>query len=187
MTTQITTTLNGVDPAALGEIIENVREQPALGVCRFRVQNTWISGAYNRSSIQGFYAAGEAQSREKPFVLDSDEPPLVLGEDRGANAVEIALTALASCMTGTLAYYGAAMGIELEELSAVLEGDMDMRGMLGVDEGTRKGLKHIRVDYTIKSPEPRERLLELLSVAQTFSPVFDIMTRPVPVSISLAT
>jgi uncharacterized OsmC-like protein len=119
------------------------------------------------------------------FVVESDEPPLVLGKNHGANAVEIALAALASCLTGTLAYYGAAMGIELEEVSAELEGVMDMRGMLGVDESTRNGLQHIRVGYRIKSPEPRERVLELLGVAQKASPLYDIMTNPVPVSLSL--
>ena len=103
----------------------------------------------------------------------------------GANAVEFALAALASCLTGTLAYYGAALGIELEEVSAELEGFMDMRGMLGVDESTRNGLQQIRVDYRIKSPEPRERILELLGVAQKFSPIYDLMTNPVPVSLSL--
>jgi uncharacterized OsmC-like protein len=188
MSTQHTsTTVNGVDVEALEAIIENVRKKPALGQCRFRAQNTWISGAHNRTSVQGFYAAGsEDESRERPFTLDSDEPPLLLGTNQGANAVEFALAALASCMTGTLAYYGAAMGIELEEVTAELEGDLDQRGMLDIEATSRNGLKHIRVDYRIKSPEPRERILELLGVAQKFSPVYDIMTNPVPVSLRLA-
>ncbi len=187
MNTQDTiTTVNGIDAEALGAMIENVREQPALAQCRFRANNTWISGAHNRTSVQGFYASGgEDQSREQPFILDSDEPPLLLGENRGANAVEIALTALAACMTGTLVYYGAAMGIELEEVSAELEGDLDQRGLFDIEETTRNGFQHVRVDYRIKSPEPRERILELLGVAQKFSPVYDIMTNPVPVSLSL--
>jgi uncharacterized OsmC-like protein len=187
MNTQtITTIVNGVDPQALGAIIENATENPALALCRFRARNTWVSGAHNRTSIQGFYAGGgEDTSRKQPFSIESDEPPLVLGENHGANAVEIALAALASCLTGTLAYYGAAMGIELEEVSAELEGSMDMRGMLGVDESTRNGLQHIRVVYRIKSPEPRERVLELLGVAQKASPLYDIMTNPVPFSLSL--
>ena len=93
MNTQDTiTTVNGVDVKALGAMIEKVREQPVLAQCRFRANNTWITGAHNRTSVQGFYASGgEDQSREQPFVLDSDEPPLLLGENRGANAVEIAL------------------------------------------------------------------------------------------------
>ena len=188
MSTQATTTsLNGVDVEALGAIIESVREQPALGQCRFRAKNTWINGAHNRTSVQGFYAAGgEDESREQPFILDSDEPKLLLGENRGANAVEYVLTALASCMTGTLVYYAAAMGIELEEVSAELEGDLDQRGLFDIEKSTRNGLQHIRVDYHVKSPEPRERILELLSVAQSFSPVYDIMTNPVPVSLRLA-
>ena len=181
-----TTTVNGVDVETLGRIIDDVRENPALGQARFRARNTWIQGAHNRTFIQGFYAAGqEDTSREEPFVLDSDEPPLLLGENQGANAVEIALTALASCMTGTIVYYAAAMGIQLDEVSAELEGVLDQRGLLDIDETVRNGLQHIRVDYRIESPEPRERIVELLGVAQKRSPLYDIMTHPVPVSLRL--
>ena len=180
------TNLNGVDAGALGAMIEDITQKPSLGQARFRARNTWISGGHSRTSIQGFYAAGrEDTSREQPFLIDSDEPPVLLGENRGANAVEIALTALAACMTGTLVYYGAAMGIELEEVSAELEGNLDQRGLFGIEETVRNGLQHIRVDYRIKSPEPRERIRELLGVAQKFSPVYDLMTNPLPVSIRL--
>jgi putative redox protein len=104
----------------------------------------------------------------------------------GDNApMEIALTALASCLIGTLVYYGALMGIELDEVSAQLEGDLDMRGLFGIEETTRKGLQHVRVDYRIKSPEPRERIVELLGLAQKFSPLNDIFTNQVPVSMRL--
>jgi len=182
----ITTTMNGVDVEALGKIIDNVRENPALGQARFRAHNTWIHGAHSKTSVQGFYAAGEEDiSREEPFVLESDEPPLLLGENLGANAVEIALTALASCMTGTIVYFGAALGIQLDEITAELEGDLDQRGLLDIEETVRNGFQHIRVDYRIKSPEPRERIVELLGIAQTRSPVYDMMTNPVPVSLRL--
>ena len=185
-TQAIGTTLNGVDVEALGKIIDDVREDPALGRAQFRAHNTWIQGAHNKTSIQGFYAAGaEDTSREEPFVLDSDEPPLLLGQNQGANAVEIALTALASCMTGTIVYFGAAMGIQLDEVSAELEGDLDQRGLLDIDESVRNGVQDIRVAYRIQSPEPRERILELLDVAQARSPLYDMMTNPVPVSVRL--
>ena len=179
--------LNGVDVDHLGETIGAVDANPALGHARWRASNTWVSGAHNRTSVQGFYAAGaEDESREQPFVFESDEPPVVGGGNQGANAVEIALTALAACMTGTLVNYGAMMGIELEEVSAVLEGDMNMRGLFGLDETTRRGLQHVSVEYRIKSPEGRERIAELLGTAQKFSPVYDIFSNPVPVSVRLA-
>ena len=178
--------LNGVDVDHLQEMIDTLTDAPVLAQARFRVHNTWLSGAHNRSSMKGFYVAGgEDESREQPFVIDSDEPPVAGGENRGANAVEIALTALASCLTGTLVYYGAAMGIELEEVSAELEGDLDMRGLLDINDGTRNGFQHVRVDYRIKSPEPRERILELLGVPRKRAPLYDIMTNPVPVSVRL--
>ena len=72
-----------------------------------------------------------------------------------------------------------------DEVTAELEGDLDQRGLLDIDPGVRNGLQHIRIDYRIKSPEPRERIVELLGVAQGRSPVYDMMTNPVPVSLRL--
>lgn len=179
--------LNGVDVDHLSETINAINDNPALAHTQFRVSNTWISGAFNKTSIQGFYAAGaEDESREVAFSVDSDEPPLLGGENRGANAVELALAGLASCMTGTLAYYGAMMGIELEEVSAELLGEMNVQGIFGLDEITRRGLQHVSVVFHVKSPEGRDRVAELLGTAQKFSPLFDIFSNPVPVSIRLA-
>lgn len=181
-----TDSLNGINVEVIGAVIQHVGDNRLLGQARFRASNTWISGAQNRTSIQGFYAAGEEDSsREEPFIIDSDEPPLVGGENLGANAVEIALTGLASCLTGTLVSYGALMGIQLDAVTAELEGDMDMAGLFGVDEDTKKGLQHVRVDYRIQSPEPRERIVELLGLARKFSPVHDIFANPVPVTVRL--
>jgi uncharacterized OsmC-like protein len=186
MTTQTQVTINGIDTAAFEEIIDSMKADPSLTECHFRARNKWVDGPYNQTTIDGFYGAGQEQERPQPFVHHSDEPALMLGGDKGANAVEFVLTALASCLTGTMIYYGAMMGIKLDSVEAFLEGDMNIQGLLGLNEDVRNGYENVRVSYRIESPEPRERIEELLEIGKRHSPVLDMMCNPVPVTVALA-
>src|SRR5262252_424826 len=112
-----TTIVNGVDLGRLFGTIDHISESPSLARFQFRVRNQWIDGGHNRTTIKDFYGAGqEDTSRDEPFVLDADEPPVLLGENRGPNAGELLLHALAACLTGTIVYHAAARGIALEGL-----------------------------------------------------------------------
>ncbi len=88
--------LNGVDVDVVKGLIDAVNEKPDLANCKFRANNEWIDGGHNRTTITGFYGAGQEISHEKSFVLDADEPPILAGQDRGANPVEHLLNALAA-------------------------------------------------------------------------------------------
>lgn len=90
------TVLNGVDVDAVAGLIDTIKEQPDLAESKFRVSNEWIDGGHNRTTITGFYGAGQEISHTKPFVLDADEPPVLAGHDKGANPVEHLLNALAA-------------------------------------------------------------------------------------------
>lgn len=185
MTTQVQVKLNGVAVDALVATIAAIQNDPSLGEAHFRAKNRWIDGALNRSTIQGFFAAGaEDTSRVQPFVLDNDEPPLLLGENRGANPVEYLLHGLAGCVTTTFVYYAAANGVEIDALESTLEGDIDLRGLLGVAP-VPAGFQNIRIAMKVTSSAPIEKLEELAQLAQRRSPVFNTVARPVPVAVSL--
>ena len=176
--------INGVDTDRLGQTIQAIQQNPDLGTSQFRAVNRWISGGHNRSTIQSFYSAGqEDTTRTKPFILDADEQPVLLGQDQGANPVEHVLHALAACLTTGLVYHAAARGIRVESVESKLEGDLDLRGFLGISDTVRRGFKHIRVNFTVKSDATAEQLEELTK----FSPVYDIVSNPVPVSIQIGT
>ena len=176
--------INGVNVDRLGETVAAIQNNPALATSQFRATNRWINGGHNRSSIQGFYAAGqEDTTRTKPFVLDADEPPVLLGQDQAANPVEFVLHALAACLTTAMVYHAAARGIRVETVESTLEGDLDVQGVLGLSDKVRPGYKEIRVQFTVKSDATAEQLQELTK----FSPVHDIVTNRVPVSISVNT
>ena len=185
-TSKKSTTINGVNVEELFKTVDAVKKTAAIAKFRFRADNTWIEGGHNRTSIRNFYGAGEEDtSRKTPFILDADEPKVLLGTDRGANPVEYVLTALAGCLTTSLVYHAAARGIAVEEVESHLEGDLDLRGFLGISEEVRNGYENIRVTFKIKADATEEQLRELVQLAQNRSPVFDIISHPVPVSVEL--
>jgi uncharacterized OsmC-like protein len=179
---------NGVDIHRLAGTIRAVEADPSLAEFRFRAHNRWIDGGHNRSTIQGFYGAGqEDESRTGAFVYDNDEPDVLLGRDNGANPVEYILHALAGCLTTSIVYHAAARGIRIERVESWLEGDLDLQGFLGVSDDVRRGYDAIRVRFAIDAPgATREQLEELVQMGPRFSPVFDTVTNPVAVSVSLA-
>ena len=178
--------LNGVDVGKLLATVDAIKANPALADFMFRAEAEWKSGGHSRTKIQSFYGAGgEDASRDKPFVLEGDEPPVLLGSNAGPNAVEIMLAGLASCLAVGFAYNAAAQGIQIEELGLRLEGDIDLHGFLGLSEEIRPGYRNIRVTCRVKSNAPHEKLLALSEHVQKTSPVLDIIRNPVAVSIAI--
>lgn len=186
MTTQTISYVNGVNVDQLVGTIGAIQDNPELAKFQFRANTQWVSGGHSRTSIQSFYGAGsEDSSRTEPFVLDGDEPPVLLGENAGPNAVEVVLHALASCLAVGFIYNAAAQGIHVEDLEFDLEGDLDLLGFLGLSETVRPGYNNIRLTYRVKTDAPREKVEELCAYVQKTSPVLDIIRNPVPVSITL--
>jgi uncharacterized OsmC-like protein len=182
---QVTNIVNGVDLDRLGATIEHVSADPTLARFQFRARNQWVDGGHNRTTIKGFYGAGqEDTSRTEPFVLDADEPPLLLGENRGPNAGEYLLQALAACLTGTIVYHAAARGIVLDGLECTIEGDVDVQGFLGLDEKVRPGFQQIRVAFKASGEFDDDQLAELARLA-SYSPVRDTVSNPVPVAVEV--
>jgi uncharacterized OsmC-like protein len=180
--------VNGVNVDQLFSTIKAIKETPGLAKFKFRASNKWIDGGHNRSTIKGFYGAGqEDDSRQAPFVMDNDEPAVLLGNDNGANPVEVLLHALAGCLTTSLVYHASAQGIDIEEVESQFEGDLDLHGFLGLSDRVRNGYESIRVTFKIKADATEDKLKELIELAQKRSPVFDIVSNPVPVSVRLKT
>ena len=176
--------MNGVDVTGVFETIDAIKADTELAKFQFRAANTWIDGGHNRSTIQGFYGCrAEDGSRTEPFVFDADEPPVLLGRDAGANPVEFLLHGLAACLTTTMVYHAAARGIEIEAVDSTLEGDIDLRGFLGISETVRKGYHDVRVRMRVKSEAKPETLRELAE----FSPVYDVVSNSLPVDVMVET
>jgi uncharacterized OsmC-like protein len=176
---------NGVNVDELFNTIDAVKKTPVIAKFRFRANNEWFDGGHNRTTIKDFYGIQKDHKHEATFKLDADEPPLLLGTGKGPNPVEYLLTALAACVTTALVYHAAAKGIVLKSVESRLEGDIDLRGFLGIDKTVRKGYQEIRVYFKIDADVPDEELEELVKLGPTYSPVYDSITKGVPVKVSL--
>ena len=188
MSTVTETIRNGVDTGVMFGTLDAIKAQPELGTFQFRARNRWLGGSHNRTTIQDFYGAGqEDSSRTEAFTVDAGEPPILLGANEGANPAEYLLHALASCLTTSLVYVAAARGVHLTEVESTLEGDMDVRGALGLDDDYRNGFEQIRVSFRIKGDAPAEKLQEVVTRAQARSAVFDMVTNGVPVAVEVST
>jgi uncharacterized OsmC-like protein len=184
MQTKVTTAVNGVNLTRLTDTIEAVKATPEVARFRFRIQNRWIGGGQNRSKVQQFSAGGKEIQHKTDLTLEADEPEVLLGTDNGANPVEHLLHALASCVTTSMIYHAAARGIAVELVESLLEGDLDLRGFLGLASDVRKGYQQIRLTLKIKADVTDQEFRDLVSLGPNFSPVFDSITKGVPVSVS---
>ena len=180
-TTQVT---NGVDVTRLFETVNAVKAAPQLASFAFRVQNRWMGGGENHSEVTGFYGCGQEIQHAQQFTLVADEPDILLGKDKCANPGEYLLHALAACVTSALVYHAAARGITIERVESSLEGNLDVRGFLGLDPAIRNGYQQIRMKLKIKANVTDEQFEELGCLGPMFSPVFDSVTKGVPVAVS---
>jgi len=176
--------INGLDVQAAHDTIEAIKADKSLARFQFRARNTWIGGGTNRSTIRDFYGAGrEDASRMTDFVFTNGEPPVLLGNNEGGNPVEFLLHALAGCVTTTFVLHAMARGISIKELSTQLEGDMDLQGLLGLDDSVSPGYEEIRIMLNVKADCSDEQLEDLLAYTEQHSPVCNTVCRPVPVKI----
>ncbi len=181
-TTTKSRVVNGVNLETLMATVNAIKDDPELGACHFRASNKWLGGNHNRTIVTGFYGAKQEIAHKQKFEMDADEPPILAGEDEGANPVEHLLHALASCVTTSMVAHAAVRGIHVEEVESELEGDIDLRGFLGLSDDVPKGYTDIRVKFKVKAdPKDLARLEELIE----YSPVFNTLTHGVPVSIQV--
>ena len=180
------TVRNGIDVDQLVATIGAITDQPSISTFTFKATTEWKDGTLNRAEIGDFIHNGERVDRPEPFQLTGDEPPVLLGANRGPNAVELVLAALGFCYGVGFVANAAARGIELSELRYEVTGDIDVQNFLGMTKETRPGFSTIHARAWVRSPNATaEQLEELCQYVQDTSPVRDIIANPVPVKTSL--
>ena len=176
--------LNGINLPRLQETVSLIQSQPELAKFQFQFTNRWLDGPRTRSTVRSFFGAGQTHQHTTPIDLSTDEPEVLLGSDRNANPGEYLMHALAACVTSAIVFHAAARGVSIEKIESTIDGDVDLRGFLGLDASVRNGFEQIRMKLKIKADVPEARLKELCDLGPKFSPVFDSLTRGVPVQVS---
>src|SRR5881394_3347295 len=146
---------NGVNVQALLDARDALTKAPQAAQFKWRTACEWKNGTHSHSTIESFFGLGEEQHRKKTFAFDADHPEVFASEDKGATPVEYVLVGLASCLTAGIASVAQHRNIQLKSVKATLEGDMDLQGILGIDDEVRNGFKGIKVTYQIDADASR--------------------------------
>lgn len=176
---------NGVNVDHLVSAREALTKAPEAAQFKWRAACEWKNGTHSHSTVESFFGLGEEQRRKKTFGFDADHPEVFASDDLGATPVEYVLVGLASCLTAGIAAVAEYRGIKLKSVKATLEGDMDLQGILGIDDEVRNGFKGIRVTYDIDADASREDVEALVAQSQKRSAVYDIVTNPTNVTVTV--
>ncbi len=177
--------VNGVNVDQLFNAIDLFKEKPELALFKFHATNTWIEGTHCRATVKDFYGPGQEDTSREPRSFDLDEPTVLLGKALGTNPVEYLLVALSGCITTSLVVNAAAKKIPLKGLKSRFEGDIDLRGFLGISQEVPVGYEEIRVYFKIDADISEEQKEELLRLAEQYSPVANTIKSRTPVSVQL--
>lgn len=179
------TVKNGVNTEALIGARGAFAETPEAAQFTWRSTCDWVEGTYSRNAINGYFGLGQEHQRKRDFSIESDHPEVFAAADRAVTPTEIVLSGLASCLTGGVAAVAQHRGIQLHSVRATVEGDIDVRGILGMDPEVRNGFSAIRVMFEIDADASEDDIRALVAQSQKRSAVFDIITNPTNVAVSV--
>ncbi len=182
----MTTADNGVNVQALLDAREALKGAAEAAQFTWRATSKWQKGVHSTTTIQNFFGLGQEQSHKTQAVFDADHPEVFAAEDNGVTPVEYLLVGLASCLTAGVASVAQNRGIQLRSVESVVEGNHDIRGILGADSDVRNGFNDIKVTFTIDADASKQEIEALVAQSQKRSAVFDALTNPTNVSVEVA-
>lgn len=178
--------LNGVNRPALLATIDVVRNQPHLAGFQFRAKCKWMNGTHTQTVLRDFSGAGGEHEHQTAHIVEADHPAVICGGDRGPTPIEYVLHALAACLIESFVNLASARGVALTAVDCAAEGDIDLRGVLGLPGASRTGLDNVRVAFSIHGDAPPAQLRAMLQEASARSAVLDMLTNGAPISVEMA-
>ena len=185
-TTESKFQLNGIDLEATLGARDALTEAPAAAAFTWKATSEWVDGTHTRTSFEDFFGLGADQSHRQTYSLDTDHPEVFAAQDNGITPVEMLLSGLAGCLTGGIASVAANRGVQLHSVRATVTGDMDLRGILGIDPEVRNGYDSIQVTYEIEADASREEIEGIVAQSQKRSAVFDALANPTTIEVTVA-
>jgi uncharacterized OsmC-like protein len=177
---------NGVNVAALLEARDVLKGAPEAAQFTWRASSTWQNGVHSTVSVKNYFGLGQEQEHKTESVFDADHPETFAADDNGITPIEYLLVGLASCLSAGVASVAQNRGIQLRSVQSVVEGKHDIRGILGADSDVRNGFSDIKVTFTIDADATRQEIEALVAQSQKRSAVFDALTNPTDVTVTVA-
>ena len=177
---------NGVNTTALLGARDALTDQPAGAEFTWRAECSWVHGTHSRSTVASFSGLGQEMTHRTTYRFETDHPECFASQDLGATPVELVLVGLAGCLTAGVAAVAQHRDVQLRAVSAVVEADMNILGILGADPEIRNGFDNVRVTFTIDADASRADIEAIVAQSQKRSAVFDIVTNPTTVVVDVA-
>jgi uncharacterized OsmC-like protein len=176
---------NGVNVQALLDAREVLVGAPAAAQFTWKATSKWENGVHSTVRVHNFFGLGEEQTHKNESVFDADHPAVFAAEDNGITPIEYLLVGLTSCLTAGVAAVAQNRGIQIRSIEATVEGDHDIRGILGADSDVRNGFNDVRVNFKIDADATQQEIEALVAQSQKRSAVFDALTNPTEVTVSV--
>ena len=176
--------VNGLDLQALEDTVEAVKQDPGLAAVAFRVTTDWKGQTRSESRVESYTLGGNRI--ERAFTIAADEPAELLGTNSAPNPQELLMSAVNACMTVGYVAQASIRGITLDECSIVTEGELDLRGFLGLDDSVPAGYRRLNYTVTLKGDGSREQYEEIHRAVMATSPNYFNMARPIEMHGTLA-
>jgi uncharacterized OsmC-like protein len=176
---------NGVNVQALLEARDVLKEAPEAAQFTWRASSTWKHGVHSATTIQNYFGLGQEQQHKRKTTFEADHPEVFAATDNCITPIEYLLVGLAGCLTAGVASVAQNRGIQLRSVEATVEGEHDIRGILGADPDVRNGFNDIKVTFTIDADATKQEIEALVAQSQKRSAVFDALTNPTNVTVNV--
>ena len=170
---------------ALLDAREALKGAPEAAQFTWRASSEWRNGVHSTTKVQKYFGLGQEQTHKSESVFEADHPEVFAAEDNGITPIEFLLVGLAGCLTAGVASVAQNRGIQLRSVESVVEGNHDIRGILG-DSDVRNGYNDIKVTFNIDADASKQEIEALVAQSQKRSAVFDALTNPTNVSVEVA-
>ncbi|HEX8571994.1 MAG TPA: OsmC family protein [Allosphingosinicella sp.] len=177
LTTTTRPPINGLDMAGLDETIEAVAADPRLGQVAFRVRTDWKGQTKSESTVDSYTLAGQVVPRS--FTIVADEPHELLGTNAAPNPQELLMSAVNACMVVGYVAQASVRGIALDSCRIETEGELDLRGFLGIDETIPPGYRRISYTVFLEGDGTRDQYEEIHQAVMATSPNYFNMAQPI--------
>ena len=175
--------LNGIDTEALKQVMGQISKDPSLGKLKFQVTTAWKGTTKSETVVQGYEIGGQKVKRIHTFVID--EPTELLGEDTAGNPQEYLMGAMNACILNTYVIAAAMKGIKLERVEMETEGELDLRGFLGMDKNVIPGYKELKYKVRLKGNGTSEQYEEVHRTVVATSPNYYNMSHAIKLNAEL--
>ena len=175
--------VNGIDVAALTDVIRDVTADPAKGAVQFHVTTAWQGQTRSRTMVESYRLGGQDIPRRFQTVID--EPLELLGTNTAPNPQETLMAALNACMMVGYVVGAAVEGITLEKVEIETRGELDLRGFLGIDPAVRPGYESMQYTVRIKGDGTPEQFAKIHDTVRRTSPNYFNIAQPIRLDATL--